>query len=40
LQQDGIETLQWIPKQPWFDGHISELHDKRGIGNFVCPDFK
>jgi putative CocE/NonD family hydrolase len=21
-QQDGIETLQWIAKQPWFDGHI------------------
>jgi len=21
-RQDGIETLQWIAKQPWFDGHI------------------
>jgi hypothetical protein len=28
LQQDGIETLQRIAKQPWFDGHISELHEK------------
>jgi uncharacterized protein len=21
-RQDGIETLQWLAKQPWFDGHI------------------
>ena len=21
-RQDGIETLQWIAKQPWYDGHI------------------
>jgi putative CocE/NonD family hydrolase len=21
-RQDGIETVQWIAKQPWFDGHI------------------
>jgi uncharacterized protein len=21
-RQDGIETLQWIARQPWFDGHI------------------
>jgi putative CocE/NonD family hydrolase len=21
-RQDGTETLQWIAKQPWFDGHI------------------
>ena len=21
-RQDGIETLQWIAQQPWFDGHI------------------
>jgi uncharacterized protein len=22
-RQDGIETLQWISRQPWYDGHIA-----------------